>query len=156
MMHHQKQLVDQIKNPPRYSGSRWATRNNRSEGYADYRIGKFYVSCEPEVLVPRGADDERSGLLFAIGYDRVVYGDHGPYVEFSDGHIQWSAFSSAMASVQREHFEERPLGRGGSRREEAGGEDAGSATWAAQPMGSHGPRGAGSRARKAERHHAIT
>lgn len=27
------------------------------------------------------------GLLFAIGYSRVVYGDHGPYVEFERKHI---------------------------------------------------------------------
>jgi len=30
---------------------------------------------------------DNKGKLFAIGYERVVYGDHGPYVEFRKGHI---------------------------------------------------------------------
>lgn len=30
------------------------------------------------------------GNLFAIGYNRVVYGDHGPYVEFERKHIKIS------------------------------------------------------------------
>lgn len=29
---------------------------------------------------------------FAVGYDRVVYGDHGPYAEFSDRHLVFEAF----------------------------------------------------------------
>jgi len=34
-----------------------------------------------------------SGLLpVALGYDRIVYGDHGPYVEFSEHQICWSTF----------------------------------------------------------------
>jgi len=37
----------------------------------------------------------------ALGYDRIVYGDHGPYVEFSPEHICWSSFPI---------FEERPEG----------------------------------------------
>jgi hypothetical protein len=30
----------------------------------------------------------KNGTLFAIGYIRVVYGDHGPYVEFERKHIK--------------------------------------------------------------------
>lgn len=29
----------------------------------------------------------RSGTLLAVGYNRIVYGDHGPYVEFQPKHI---------------------------------------------------------------------
>jgi hypothetical protein len=29
-----------------------------------------------------------NGTLFAQGYNRIVYGDHGPYVEFDQSHIQ--------------------------------------------------------------------
>lgn len=29
----------------------------------------------------------RSGVLIAIGYDRVVIGERGPYVEFSSRHV---------------------------------------------------------------------
>eukprot|EP00397_Hematodinium_sp_SG-2012_P055561 GEMP01067913.1.p1 GENE.GEMP01067913.1~~GEMP01067913.1.p1 ORF type:complete len:214 (+),score=25.78 GEMP01067913.1:84-725(+) len=38
--------------------------------------------------------DRYSGeaLRFAKGYMRVVYGDHGPYIEFVDDQIIWSAF----------------------------------------------------------------
>lgn len=28
------------------------------------------------------------GLLVAVGYTRIVYGDHGPYVEFKERHVQ--------------------------------------------------------------------
>ncbi len=30
----------------------------------------------------------KSGILVAQGYERVVYGDHGPYVEFSRSHFK--------------------------------------------------------------------
>ena len=29
-----------------------------------------------------------TGCLFATGYNRIVYGDHGPYVEFEHSHLQ--------------------------------------------------------------------
>jgi hypothetical protein len=28
------------------------------------------------------------GILLAIGYNRIVYGDHGPYIEFDKHHIK--------------------------------------------------------------------
>lgn len=28
------------------------------------------------------------GSLFAVGYSRIVYGDHGPYIEFDASHIR--------------------------------------------------------------------
>jgi len=37
----------------------------------------------------------------ALGYDRIVYGDHGPYVELSPEHVCWPSFPI---------FEERPEG----------------------------------------------
>ena len=30
----------------------------------------------------------RLGYLFAIGYKRIVYGDHGPYIEFERAQIK--------------------------------------------------------------------
>lgn len=30
----------------------------------------------------------RKGTLIATGYIRIVYGDHGPYIEFEERHIQ--------------------------------------------------------------------
>jgi hypothetical protein len=38
--------------------------------------------------------DLLTGMFFAIGYTRIVYGDHGPYVEFDRKHIQ-----AGLASV---------------------------------------------------------
>eukprot|EP00746_Dinoflagellata_sp_MGD_P018284 gnl/MRDRNA2_/MRDRNA2_142396_c0_seq1.p1 gnl/MRDRNA2_/MRDRNA2_142396_c0~~gnl/MRDRNA2_/MRDRNA2_142396_c0_seq1.p1 ORF type:complete len:266 (+),score=27.55 gnl/MRDRNA2_/MRDRNA2_142396_c0_seq1:98-895(+) len=47
----------------------------------------------PETGDPRTEFYSRSGnLLFAIGYDRIVYGDHGPYIEFGEKHVRWHAF----------------------------------------------------------------
>lgn len=34
----------------------------------------------------------KNGTLFAKGYVRIVYGDHGPYVEFEKYHIDFSIF----------------------------------------------------------------
>lgn len=31
-------------------------------------------------------------VVFAVGYERVVYGDHGPYIEFSSSQIRWKAW----------------------------------------------------------------
>lgn len=28
----------------------------------------------------------------AVGYNRIVYGDHGPYIEFNENNIYWDAF----------------------------------------------------------------
>merc|ERR1719281_380026 len=33
--------------------------------------------------------DER-GIPIAFGYERIVYGDHGPYIEFLHSHINWN------------------------------------------------------------------
>jgi pentapeptide MXKDX repeat protein len=35
---------------------------------------------------------EPGGLIIARGYERVIYGDHGPYVEFSRNQIAWEAW----------------------------------------------------------------
>lgn len=43
-------------------------------------------------LFEHGADDivflTPAGTCFAVGYVRIVYGDHGPYVEFSKHQVQ--------------------------------------------------------------------
>merc|ERR1719487_396017 len=31
-------------------------------------------------------------VVFAVGYERIVYGDHGPYIEFSSSQIRWKAW----------------------------------------------------------------
>jgi len=44
-----------------------------------------YVSpgCRPYNDVP---------VVFAVGYERIVYGDHGAYIEFASHHIRWKAW----------------------------------------------------------------
>ena len=43
----------------------------------------------------------KSGLLpLGLGYERIVYGDHGPYVEFTPEQICWSSFPNF---VERPH-----------------------------------------------------
>jgi len=57
------------------------------------------LRVETQLKLPEGGSPSTAfyarrsgGLLIATGYDRIVYGDHGPYIEFSDHHIRWSSF----------------------------------------------------------------
>jgi hypothetical protein len=42
-IYHQRRSVKNLPNPP-HTGRHW-TDNNRSEGYADYRIGFYYIDA---------------------------------------------------------------------------------------------------------------
>ena len=50
-------------------------------------------------LTERGRSDVRLGsscpnwIPIATGYERIVYGDHGPYVELKQSHINFESFS---------------------------------------------------------------
>eukprot|EP00747_Dinoflagellata_sp_TGD_P179050 gnl/TRDRNA2_/TRDRNA2_29190_c0_seq1.p1 gnl/TRDRNA2_/TRDRNA2_29190_c0~~gnl/TRDRNA2_/TRDRNA2_29190_c0_seq1.p1 ORF type:complete len:358 (+),score=52.62 gnl/TRDRNA2_/TRDRNA2_29190_c0_seq1:107-1180(+) len=49
----------------------------------------------------------KSGLgLVAIGYERIVYGDHGPYVEFSQEQICWANFPNFVEKPTGCYFDE--------------------------------------------------
>ena len=37
-------------------------------------------------------DADGEPVLLATGYTRIVYGDHGPYLEFMKEQINWNAF----------------------------------------------------------------
>lgn len=57
------------------------------------------LRVETQLKLPEGGNPftafyarRSGGLLIATGYERIVYGDHGPYIEFSDHQIRWSAF----------------------------------------------------------------
>lgn len=56
------------------------------------------IRIESKLQLPELGDSvtefwfRRLNARFAVGYDRVVYGDHGPYIEFSDEHIVWDTF----------------------------------------------------------------
>lgn len=46
------------------------------------------------------------GSLVAEGYHAIVYGDHGPYVEFTEGQIHWRAFPKhVLKGPARTHFQ---------------------------------------------------
>lgn len=45
----------------------------------------------PNVL-PENRPPNGKPVVFAIGYERVVYGDHGPYIEFSSSQLRWKAW----------------------------------------------------------------
>ena len=47
-----------------------------------------------------------SGLPIGRGYDRVVYGDHGPYVEFSAHQLCWPTFPAFMEKPEMSFFDE--------------------------------------------------
>lgn len=49
----------------------------------------------------------RSGLVpVGVGYDRIVYGDHGPYVELSTHHICWQTFPNFVEKPACSFFDE--------------------------------------------------
>jgi len=52
-----------------------------------------------------------TGETIAIGYERVVYGDHGPYVELSEEQVQWNAWphfwdKSRYSSLDTYYYDE--------------------------------------------------
>jgi hypothetical protein len=51
---------------------------------------------------------DKNGKILAIGYERVVYGDHGPYIEFTTEQINWEVFVhhqiKGPASYYHEHY----------------------------------------------------
>eukprot|EP00933_Yihiella_yeosuensis_P021438 TRINITY_DN16951_c2_g1_i1.p1 TRINITY_DN16951_c2_g1~~TRINITY_DN16951_c2_g1_i1.p1 ORF type:complete len:374 (+),score=41.08 TRINITY_DN16951_c2_g1_i1:96-1124(+) len=46
------------------------------------------------------------GLPIGLGYDRIVYGDHGPYVEFSSHQICWSTFPTFLKKPEMSYYDE--------------------------------------------------
>ncbi|CAE8715007.1 unnamed protein product [Polarella glacialis] len=48
----------------------------------------------------------RSGIPMAQGYDRIVYGDHGPYLEFSAHQLCWSAFPNFLEKPHMSYYDE--------------------------------------------------
>lgn len=42
----------------------------------------------------------------AMGYDRIVYGDHGPYVELSPEHVCWPTFQSFVQKPEISFYDE--------------------------------------------------
>jgi hypothetical protein len=58
------------------------------------RVAPTYVTVNGEELMNH-IDKKfytKTGLLVASGYNRVVIGKRGPYVEFHWGHIKWNDF----------------------------------------------------------------
>jgi len=49
-----------------------------------------------ELILPNVSAESRppnnKPVVFAVGYERVVYGDHGPYIEFHESQIRWKAW----------------------------------------------------------------
>ena len=49
---------------------------------------------------------DSDGAVVATGYEAVVYGDHGPYVEFVEAQICWQIFQwHVLKGPKRTHFE---------------------------------------------------
>lgn len=45
-----------------------------------------------------------NGKVFAEGYDRIVYGDHGPYIEFNKNHIKCKLYSRFGNKIDEENL----------------------------------------------------
>lgn len=54
------------------------------------------VTVFRECILPNVAPEHRppngKPVILARGYERVVYGDHGPYIELASHHIRWKAW----------------------------------------------------------------
>lgn len=49
---------------------------------------------------------DSAGELIACGYEAIVYGDHGPYMEFNEDQIHWPSFCyHKLKGPGRTHFE---------------------------------------------------
>ena len=61
------------------------------------RIEDKFLLEETLSLSERGTQEQKfylpNGKIFAEGYVRIVYGDHGPYIEFDSSHIKVKLFS---------------------------------------------------------------
>merc|ERR1712129_65129 len=57
-----------------------------------------------ERSLPSSSSDKRPPVVFAVGYDRVVYGDHGPYIEFSKSQICWEAWPHYFEKTKRNPY----------------------------------------------------
>merc|ERR1719191_312332 len=45
------------------------------------------------------------GKRLAVGYNRIVYGDHGPYIEFTASQINWDSFPHVFRKSARSYFD---------------------------------------------------
>lgn len=50
----------------------------------------------------------KNNIKFAIGYNRIVYGDHGPYIEFEKNHICCKLFSKFNNVIDFENIPQNP------------------------------------------------
>lgn len=46
-----------------------------------------------------------SDLQLAVGYNRVIYGDHGPYVEFAPEHVNWDTFPVFIKHPKKSRYD---------------------------------------------------
>jgi len=68
-VYEQAKTVADKPNPPR-TGTQWQWNNRpEGEGYADYRVGMFYVSCF-QVMVERDCEAEAGGAAAGEGQAR--------------------------------------------------------------------------------------
>lgn len=49
---------------------------------------------------------DKNGNVLATGYDRVVYGDHGPYIEFSPNQVNMEAFPQVKKKGSKAWYDE--------------------------------------------------
>ena len=50
--------------------------------------------------------EDKRGEVIARGYERLVYGDHGPYIEFRPRQICWDAFVHHKVKGPGRHYHE--------------------------------------------------
>ena len=55
------------------------------------------------------------GMLIATGYERIVYGDHGPYLDFKPDQVNWENFPTQVKKSKHAYTTRRILRAEGSR-----------------------------------------
>jgi len=71
-VYEQRKTVGKQHNPPRAGRSHWAEDNNRAGGYADYKVGLFYVSPDEVDMEweEEGREEKEEAWAKVVGRDR--------------------------------------------------------------------------------------
>ena len=87
-------------------GSAADTKERRAARYkVEKRLGLAEEPAPESALAMYTLFLDKSGAALAVGYARVLYGDHGAYIEFAPAHL------AAVAPDALPYFDLRPEGR---------------------------------------------
>eukprot|EP00746_Dinoflagellata_sp_MGD_P086656 gnl/MRDRNA2_/MRDRNA2_34321_c0_seq1.p1 gnl/MRDRNA2_/MRDRNA2_34321_c0~~gnl/MRDRNA2_/MRDRNA2_34321_c0_seq1.p1 ORF type:complete len:363 (+),score=46.69 gnl/MRDRNA2_/MRDRNA2_34321_c0_seq1:210-1298(+) len=78
----------------------WNRRRDKQRVEGSLRIGEWGNGSTVFV------DPMEPDITLARGYERIVYGDHGPYVEFTKAQVKWDAFPTTIRKHGYAYYDE--------------------------------------------------